>query len=83
MTILELMEHYGISALPGTGIVLMALIILIVIVMRIDKAITARYPPKPETTAAPTFAPAYAASGDGAAVTAAIAAAVNEYRKSH
>jgi sodium pump decarboxylase gamma subunit len=82
MTILELMERFGISPLPGTGIVLVAMIILIAIVMRIDKAITARFPPEPETTAAPAhFAPAYAAAGDGGAITAAIAAAVNEYRK--
>jgi oxaloacetate decarboxylase gamma subunit len=81
MTLLELLERSGIPTLPGTGLVILLLIIRILVVMRVDKFITSRLPEKPqETTAAPTHFGAYAA-GDGGAITAAISAAVNEYRK--
>jgi sodium pump decarboxylase gamma subunit len=82
MTILDFLGQFGISTLPSTGIVILLLIILMLIISRVDKFITSRYPPKPEeTTAGLVHAPVYAA-GDGGAITAAITAAVTEYRKS-
>ncbi|MDR1446900.1 MAG: OadG family protein [Treponema sp.] len=81
MTILEMLEQSSVLTLLGMGIVFSFLIILIVCVtlmgkffhvVRADKNVQ-----QPATTQSP------AAGAGNAAVTAAISAAVNEYRKTN
>jgi oxaloacetate decarboxylase gamma subunit len=80
MTIAEMLEQSGVLTLLGMGIVFSFLVILIVAVTLSGKLIHAlgwdkdvQQPPR-----APAAVPA---GGNQAAVTAAISAAVNEYRK--
>ena len=85
MTIAEMLEQSGVLTLLGMGIVFGFLIILIIAVSQMGKIIHAlgldkdtAAPAKSGGAPAATGAPA---SSGGSAITAAITAAVNEYRK--
>jgi oxaloacetate decarboxylase (Na+ extruding) subunit gamma len=82
MTIEVMLEQSGVLSLLGMSVVFSFLIILIFAVSGVGKVINALKLDKdlmPQVLAAPP--PASAVSGN--AVTAAISAAVNEYRKSN
>ncbi|MDR0623985.1 MAG: OadG family protein [Treponema sp.] len=85
MTIVEMLGQSGVLTLLGMGIVFSFLVILIVCVTLVGKLIHAagadkdlQQPPRAPAGGGP--APAGAGNG---AVTAAISAAVNEYRKTN
>jgi oxaloacetate decarboxylase gamma subunit len=80
MTIVEMLEQSGVLTLLGMGIVFSFLIILIIAVTIAGKIIHA-LGLDTDTGVPVKTAGAPAAANDKAAVTAAISAAVNEYRK--
>ncbi|MDR2630565.1 MAG: OadG family protein [Spirochaetaceae bacterium] len=83
MTIAEMFEQSGVFTLLGMGIVFGFLVVLIISVSLTGKIIHALWGGKDVT--APVKAgtsPNGGAGAENAAVTAAISAAVNEYRKS-
>ena len=79
MTILEMLGQSGILSLLGMGIVFGFLIIMIIAITVVGKAIQSLTKDQPAVTSTGAATPA--ASGNNASVTAAISAAVNEYRK--
>ena len=81
MTIAEMLEQSGVLTLLGMGIVFGFLIILIVSVTLMGKIIHALGLDKDTGAPAKTGGAPAAGAGNNAAVTAAISAAVNEYRK--
>lgn len=85
MTIVEMLGQSGVLSLLGMGIVFGFLIIMVVTITLMGKIVGALSPDKGATAPAGTTAPAAgakASAGNNAQITAAIAAAVNEYRKS-
>jgi oxaloacetate decarboxylase gamma subunit len=83
MTIAEMLGQSGVLTLLGMGIVFSFLIILIVCVTLTGKIIHARGADKDLLQPAKPVSGAPAAGSNNGAVTAAISAAVNEYRKSN
>jgi len=82
MTILEMLGQSGILSLLGMGIVFGFLIIMIIAITLVGKVIQSLTKDQPAVTSTGAAAPvASSASGNNAPVTAAISAAVNEYRK--
>jgi oxaloacetate decarboxylase gamma subunit len=81
MTITEMLGQSGVLTLLGMGIVFSFLIILIVCVTLVGKFILAIGADK--DLGQPPKAPAGKAPAGNGAVTAAISAAVNEYRKTN
>ncbi|MDR0589062.1 MAG: OadG family protein [Spirochaetaceae bacterium] len=82
MTIAEMLEQSGVLTLLGMGIVSSFLVILIVCVSLVGKVIHALGMDKDKTAPIPGGAsPSGGASAGNAAVTAAISAAITEYRK--
>jgi len=85
MTILEMLEQSGILTLFGIGMVFTFLIIMVIVISQAGKIFHAG--DSGEAAAGPaTGLPAYgniAAPSNSGPITAAIAAAVGEYRKSH
>jgi oxaloacetate decarboxylase gamma subunit len=79
MTIFDMLEQSGILSVLGMGIVFGFLVIMVITITLVGKLIQALGLNK-DVQQAPKPAPA-AASTDNGAVTAAISAAVNEYRK--
>lgn len=85
MTIVEMLGQSGVLSLLGMGIVFGFLIIMVVTITLMGKIVGALSPDKGTTApaaGAKTSSAAPASAGNNAQVTAAIAAAVNEYRKS-
>ena len=86
MTIVDMLEQSGVLTLLGMGIVFLLLVILIISVTLAGKAIHAvGWDKDVLDPAKASTATAASASGGGnqAAVTAAISAAVTEYRQNH
>jgi oxaloacetate decarboxylase gamma subunit len=82
MTIAEMLGQSGVLTLLGMGIVFSFLILLIIAVTVVGKIIHAVGADKDVQSPSPVKSGGVPAGSDsGAAVTAAIAAAVNEYRK--
>ncbi|MDR0600334.1 MAG: OadG family protein [Treponema sp.] len=82
MTIAEMLEQSGVLALLGMGMVFCFLIIMIVAVTFMGKVIHALGADKdPGVPAGGGSSVPVSGAGNNAAVTAAISAAVNEYRK--
>ncbi|MDR1858022.1 MAG: OadG family protein [Treponema sp.] len=84
MTIMEMLGQSGVLTVLGMGIVFGFLIILIIAITVVGKVIQSLTKDQPAVTsagAAPVASSSGAASGNNASVTAAISAAVNEYRK--
>jgi oxaloacetate decarboxylase gamma subunit len=84
MTIVEMLEQSGVLTLLGMGIVFLFLVILIICVSLAGKFIQAIEADKDlrQPVKAPSDGPAPAGNANGV-VTAAISAAVTEYRKSN
>ena len=85
MTITEMLGQSGMLSVLGMGIVFGFLIIMIIAITVVGKVIQSMTKNQPAVTsagAAPVASSAGTASGNNAPVTAAISAAVNEYRKS-
>jgi len=79
MTILEMLEQSGILTLLGMGVVFGFLIILVIVISLAGNFIKEKAALTGQTNGAkPAF---NAAASDSGQVTAAISAAVNEYRK--
>ena len=83
MTIMDMLGQSGILAVFGMGVVFGFLIIMIITITVVGKIIHALGADKDVTAPAKAATAAPAASGNDASVTAAISAAVNEYRKSN
>jgi oxaloacetate decarboxylase gamma subunit len=84
MTINEMLAQSGILTLLGMGVVFGFLIILVFIISQFGRIINSGDKNKTETApAVQTSAVSNAPAADNAQVTAAISAAVNEYRKTH
>ncbi len=83
MTIMEMLGQSGVLTVLGMGIVFSFLIILIICVTLLGKLVHAMKWDKDVTDPAPAPRTAPARPADNTAVTAAISAAVNEYRKSN
>ena len=81
MTIMEMLGQSGVLAVLGMSVVFGFLITMIIAVTVMGKIMQALGAGKEVTPPAGSAAPAK--TGDNAAVTAAISAAVNEYRKSN
>jgi oxaloacetate decarboxylase gamma subunit len=83
MTIIDMLEQSGVLTLLGMGVVFSFLVILIIAVTLSGKAIrTLRWDRDiQQPAAAPAAARPVSAGGGQGAVTAAISAAVTEYRK--
>jgi len=81
MNITEMLEQSGVLTLLGMGVVFSFLIILIIAISGVGKIINALKLNKEIMTN--TLAAAPSASVNAASVTAAISAAVKEYRKSN
>ena len=87
MTIIEVLEGFGIPTWLGTVIFFLVLTALFIVILRVGKIIDARNLGK-APAATPSVPPAAAVSVSGAVpedttgVTAAISASVNKYRKS-
>ena len=84
MTIMEMLGQSGVLTLLGMGVVFGFLIILVIVISLVGRFISSREPVN--TTAVPatqTALSAPASAGNDAQITAAISAAINEYRKSH
>ncbi|MDR1839565.1 MAG: OadG family protein [Treponema sp.] len=77
MTIFDMLEQSGILTLLGMGVVFSFLLIMVIFITTVGKIINAS---NLNNNAAPAVS-AVQKTGDDAAVTAAISAAVNEYRK--
>jgi len=77
MTIFDMLEQSGVLTLLGMGIVFSFLLILVIFVTLVGKVIKAL---GLNVNAAPAVSTAQK-TGNDAAVTAAISAAVNQYRK--
>ena len=83
MTILEMLGQSGVLTLLGMGIVFSFLIILIIVISQLGRLMSAKdLDNGPPVYAAQTRVSA-ATSGTNAEITAAISAAVNEYKKSN
>ena len=80
MTIVEMLGQSGVLTLLGMGIVFGFLVIMIISITVVGKIIHAIGADK-DLTAPPQGTAASAGAGNNAAVTAAISAAVTEYRK--
>jgi len=79
MTILKMLEQSGILTLLGMGVVFGFLIIMVIVISVAGKFIKEKAAlPGQSNGTKPGFS---AAASDGGQVTAAISAAVNEYRK--
>jgi oxaloacetate decarboxylase gamma subunit len=86
MTIVEMLEQSGVLTLLGMGVVFSFLVVLIICITLAGKCIHALGADKdvvPLTAAAPRVSGGGSNAGNGSAVTAAITAAVNEYRKTN
>jgi oxaloacetate decarboxylase gamma subunit len=85
MTIVEMLEQSGVLTLLGMGIVFGFLVIMIITITLAGKVIHALGMDKEDAPASSGGAKAVPAAGAGnnAAVTAAISAAVNQYRKNN
>jgi oxaloacetate decarboxylase gamma subunit len=83
MTIMEMLGQSGILSLFGMSTVFGFLVIMIITITVVGKIIHALGADKDIAPLAPAKTAAPAASGNDASVTAAISAAVNEYRKSN
>ena len=83
MTILEMLEQSGVLAVLGMSMVFGFLVIMIIAITVVGKIMQASGAGKdvPAPVRAAVTTPA--AAGNDASVTAAISAAVNEYRKSN
>ena len=81
MTIMEMLEQSGVLTVLGMGVVFSFLIIMIFAITGVGKIINALKLNKELMTRALAAAPSASVSGN--AVTAAISAAVNEYRKTN
>jgi oxaloacetate decarboxylase gamma subunit len=82
MTIIEMLEQSGVLTLLGMGIVFSFLVILIICVTLVGKFIHAIGADK-DLQQPPKAAGGGASAGNAGAVTAAISAAVSEYRKTN
>ncbi|MDR2952358.1 MAG: OadG family protein [Treponema sp.] len=80
MTIFEMLEQSGILTLLGMAVVFSFLVIMIIAINFTGKVIHALGWDK---SVQPAAGPAVKKTGNDAAVTAAIGAAVNQYRKNH
>jgi len=78
MTIVEMLGQSGILALLGMGVVFGFLIILVIVINLAGKLIKEKI----VSSGQPGVKPAFNSASDGGQITAAISAAVNEYRKS-
>jgi oxaloacetate decarboxylase gamma subunit len=81
---MEMLGQSGVLTILGMGIVFSFLVTLVIVISLVGRFISSREPVK--TTIVPDAQTALsvpARPGDGAQITAAISAAVNEYRKSH
>ena len=86
MTIVQMLGQSGILTVFGMRIVFGFLIIMIITISLVGKAITAMEAKKTATATTPVEAKAAATAtvpGNDANVTAAISAAVNQYRKAN
>jgi oxaloacetate decarboxylase gamma subunit len=86
MTIVEMLEQSGVLTLLGMGVVFSFLVVLIICISLAGKFIHALGVDKdvlPLAAAAPRASAGSSNAGNGPAVTAAITAAVNEYRKTN
>ena len=81
MTITEMLGQSGVLAVLGMSVVFGFLVTMIIAIMVVGKIMQVSGAGKDVATAAGPAAPA--ARGNDAPVTAAISAAVNEYRKSN
>lgn len=76
MTIVEMLGQSGILAILGMGVVFGFLVIMVIVINLAGKVI------KDKVASSGQPKPAFNSVSDGGQVTAAISAAVNEYRKS-
>jgi len=83
MTIMEMLGQSGVLTVLGMGVVFSFLIIMIFAITAAGKIINALKLNKELMPQALAAAPSAAVLGNSASVTAAISAAVNEYRKSN
>jgi len=83
MTIMEMLGQSGVLTVLGMGVVFSFLIIMIFAITAAGKIINALKLNKELMTQTMAAAPSASVSGNSASVTAAISAAVNEYRKSN
>jgi len=83
MTIMEMLGQSGVLTVLGMGVVFSFLIIMIFAITAAGKIINALKLNKELMPQALAAAPSASVSGNSASVTAAISAAVNEYRKSN
>ena len=83
MTIMEMLGQSGVLTVLGMGVVFSFLIIMIFAITGVGKIINALKLNKELMTQTMAAAPSASVSGNSASVTAAISAAVNEYRKSN
>ena len=81
MTIIEMLEQSGVLTLLGMGVVFGFLVIMVITITLAGKLIRALGLDKNTAAVAQTGSAASASAGNNAQVTAAISAAVNEYRK--
>jgi len=79
MTIVEMLGQSGILALLGMGVVFGFLIILVIVINLAGKFIKEKISSPGQSNG---VKPAYNSASDNGQITAAISAAVNEYRKS-
>jgi oxaloacetate decarboxylase gamma subunit len=83
MTIIEMLGQSGVLTVLGMGVVFSFLIIMIFAITAVGKIIIALKLNKGLMTQVLASPSASVASGNAVSVTAAISAAVNEYRKSN
>ena len=83
MTIMEMLGQSGVLTVLGMGVVFSFLIIMIFAITGVGKIINALKLNKELMPQALAAAPSASVSGNSASVTAAISAAVSEYRKSN
>jgi len=83
MTIMEMLGQSGVLTVLGMGVVFSFLIIMIFAITGVGKIINALKLNKELMPQALAAVPSASVSGSDASVTAAISAAVNEYRKSN
>jgi len=83
MTIMEMLGQSGVLTVLGMGVVFSFLIILIFAITGVGKIINALKLNKELMPQALAAMPSASVSANGASITAAISAAVTEYRKSN
>ena len=83
MTIMEMLGQSGVLTLLGMGVVFGFLVIMIIVISQVGKIINASGVTQDAGAAPGAGSVPLASTGNNAAITAAISAAVNEYRKSN